>query len=115
MPTMILAGDVGGTKTVLALFREGTGKPVLVRQYVFDSGQRASLESMIRDFLAGGNEKIRVAVFGVAGPVTSGRSQVVNLNWTVDREQLSKLPGIGRVEVVNDLEATARGVALLPI
>ncbi len=115
MPTMILAGDVGGTKTVLALFRSGAGKPVLVREYVFDSRQRSSLESMVRDFLAGGNEKIKVSVFGVAGPVAAGRSQMVNLNWTVDRNKLSKLPGVGRVEVVNDLEATARGVAMLPI
>jgi len=114
MPIMILAGDVGGTKTVLALFRAKPGKPVPVRQYVFDSRQRPSLESMVRDFLAGGTEKIKVAVFGVAGPVASGRSQVVNLNWTVDRKKLSKLAELGRVEVINDLEATARGVGLLP-
>jgi len=115
MPVMILAGDVGGTKTVLALFQAGSGKPVPVREYVFDSRQRTSLESMIRDFLAGGREKIRVSVFGVAGPVLSGRSQVVNLNWMVDRKKLSKVPGLGRVEVINDLEATARGVAVLPV
>ncbi|MBD3866958.1 MAG: glucokinase [Acidobacteria bacterium] len=114
MPSMILAGDVGGTKTILALFRGKPGKPVPVRQYVFDSRQRSSLESMVRDFLAGGTEKINVSVFGVAGPVSAGRSQVVNLNWPVDRKRLSKIPGVGRVEVINDLEATARGVDLLP-
>lgn len=111
---MILAGDIGGTKTVLALFRTESGKPVPVREYVFDSRQRTSLESMIRDFLAGESEKVQVSVFGVAGPVASGRSQVVNLNWMVDRRKLSRLAGVGRVEVINDLEATARGVALLP-
>jgi glucokinase len=111
---MILAGDVGGTKTVLAVFGGKPLKPVPVRQYVFDSRQRSSLESMVRDFLAGGTEKITVSVFGVAGPVSGGRSQIVNLNWPVDRKKLSRIPRIGHVEVINDLEATARGVDLLP-
>jgi glucokinase len=111
---MILAGDVGATKTVLAVFRTGSGKLVPVREHRFDSRQRGSLEGMVRDFLAGGKEKTQVSVFGVAGPVSSGRSQVVNLKWSVDSKKLSKLPGIGRVEVINDLEATAWGVAGLP-
>ena len=115
MPDMILAGDVGGTKTVLALFRMKAGKPVPVRQYVFESQQRPSLESMVLDFLAGNKEKITASVFGVAGPVTSGRSQMVNLNWPVDGKKLAKIPGLGRVEVINDLEATALGVGLRPI
>ncbi len=114
MRTMILAGDIGATKTVLAIFRIDSGKPVPVRQYIFRSGQRSSLESMVRDFLAGGKEKIQVSVFGVAGPVVAGRSQIVNLKWSVDRNKLSNLPGIGRVEVINDLEATARGLVGLP-
>lgn len=110
---MILAGDVGGTKTNLALFRaEG---PRLSRQGLrsFPSQQYGGLEEILAEFLAGGAAVDTVCI-GVAGPVSGGRSRVTNLPWEVDRESIRRACGANRGFLVNDLQATAFSVPALP-
>lgn len=110
---MILAGDVGGTKTLLGLFRDEASGLRSVREAAFDSRQQASLQAVVREFLSAGREKVGTFVVGVAGPVVRGRSQVVNLRWPVDEKTLVRALKIARVKVLNDLEATAWGVSEL--
>jgi len=111
---LILAGDVGGTKTLLGLFTWSKGKPHKVREGSFPSQESPSLEAMIRGFLAEGRERVHRLAVGVAGPVVGGRSHVVNLRWPVDERKLSRALEIDHVKVLNDLEATAWGIPVLP-
>ncbi len=111
---MILAGDVGGTKTNLGLFTWSNAKLRLVREGTFPSQESPSLEAMVGGFLAEGSETVHRAAVGVAGPVVGGRSQVVNLRWPVDERKLARALGTPHVRVLNDLEATAWGIPVLP-
>ena len=111
---MILAGDVGGTKTLLGLFTWSKGKPRKIRDASFPSRESPSLEAMIGRFLAEGRERVHRFAVGVAGPVVGGRSHVVNLRWPVDERKLARALHIEHVRVLNDLEATAWGIPVLP-
>lgn len=111
---MILAGDVGGTKTLLGLFRKVGGALRTVREESLPSASYPSLTAMVRDFLARGRQKVHACAVGVAGPVVQGRSQVVNLSWPVDASRLAHTLGLPKVSLLNDLEATAWGVPELP-
>ena len=111
---MILAGDVGGTKTLLGLFKAAKGKLECVREGTFPSQENSSLERIVRDFLLAGREKVHRCVIGVAGPVAGGRSQVVNLKWPVDAHRIAREIGVDHVDLLNDLEATAWGISELP-
>jgi len=111
---MILAGDVGATKTLLGVFKVVKGKLDMVREGSYPSQESPSLERIIRNFLLAGKEKVHRCTIGVAGPVAGGRSQVVNLKWPVDGHRLAREFGLDYVEVLNDLEATAWGISQLP-
>ncbi len=109
----ILAGDVGGTKTNLALFlREGSTLRRAELQ-TFPSNRYPDLESVLAEFLAG-KTGVSLACIGVAGPVVSGRSRVTNLPWVVKRESVRRAIGAQRVFIINDLQATAFAVPFLP-
>jgi len=116
---MILAGDVGGTNTRLGLFRQQARNLVSIAEERFPSQEFASLEVIVREFLAhhrGRGQRVACCAMGVAGPVIDGRSQVVNLRWSVDARRLGRSLRLGRerVHVINDLEATAWGLPCLP-
>jgi glucokinase len=113
---MILAGDVGGTKTLLGLFRRSGNRLLRVRERSFASREFRSLESIVDAFLTDVPEATRVhsAAVGVAGPVVGGRTQVVNLRWPVDERRLARRLGTRAVRVLNDVEATAWGIPALP-
>jgi glucokinase len=112
---VILAGDVGGTKTVLALFTEGGGGLALLREDVLASREFPTLESALERFLAGGpSETIAAACLGVAGPVVDGRWEAVNLPWKLDEATLAKTVSAKRAKLLNDLEATGHGMLGLP-
>ncbi len=111
---MILAGDVGGTKTLLGLFRHAAGRLRAVREASFPSQESPSLESIVERFLAAGREKVHACAVGVAGPVLRGRSQVVNLAWPVEARRLARAVGLPEAHVLNDLEATGWGLRQLP-
>lgn len=111
---MILAGDVGGTKTTLALFEPRTRDATVVREATVASRDFASLEAAIASFLGGGQRPIiAVACFGIAGPVVGGRVVATNLPWLVDERRLTAEIPAARVRLINDLEATAHGVGAL--
>src|SRR3989442_15718200 len=112
---MILAGDVGGTKTVLALFEEQPAGLKLVRDVMHPSRQFPSLEAIIRQwFDVTPAPKITAACFGVAGVVIDGRCATTNLPWTLDEKTLMDAIPTPRAKLLNDLEAAAWGVMNLP-
>ena len=110
---MILAGDIGGTKTRLALFPPGPGRsdPVSERTYV--SREYPGLEVIAREFVRASGVSIDRACFGVAGPVKDGRSSTTNLAWVVDARELARDLRLARVYLLNDLEASAHGLPAL--
>jgi len=112
---MILAGDVGGTKTNIATFDHTSGRiPKSTRHATYRSSEHSGLESIVSDFLRPG-EHPEAACFGVAGPVIQGRSETPNLPWVIDSSLIASRFGIPRVVLVNDLVATAiRGGTLGP-
>jgi len=112
---VILAGDVGGTKTALALFEVRRRALAAVRESVLPSHGFAGLTEAIRQFmLEGAPASIDAACVGVAGPVIDGRSTASNLPWVVDEASLADSLSTRRVKLVNDLEATGHGLLGLP-
>jgi glucokinase len=110
MPRRVLAGDIGGTKTNLAIYAlaEPSGLR-LERQQQFASQRYADLTSVVREFLAASPEPIAAAAFGVAGPVVNNAVRVTNLPWRVEAGALATAIGCGEVRLMNDLESTAYG------
>ncbi len=108
----VLAGDIGGTSTRLGIFRPGEKKPEVVASAVFESG-KSKLERIIEQMLDGRPEKIEVACFGIAGPVTDGVVRTTNLPWEVSEENLRRHFGWNHVRLLNDLLVTALAVPLL--
>jgi len=107
---MILAGDVGGTKTDLALFEEQGDRLIERRYQRFESRRYPDLVSLLREFLAGDDGAVVRAGFGVPGPVVDGRGAATNLSWVVDVRDLESLLDRKPVLLVNDLVATAAGI-----
>lgn len=105
---MLLAGDVGATKTNLAIFSQETGE--LVTEGNFKSALYPSLEAVVSHFLAGSSASAQRAVLGVPGPVVNGVANVTNLPWKVSEQALQEALGFQEVTLLNDLEATAHGV-----
>ncbi len=109
---LILAGDVGGTKTNLALFDVGAGGPRLLRSASYASPDYPGLAPILAEFL-GGERGVDAACFGVPGPVLDNRAATTNLPWELDGAELARGAAIGRVALVNDLFATAYGIPWL--
>ncbi|MFZ1397664.1 MAG: glucokinase [Candidatus Promineifilaceae bacterium] len=109
---MLLAGDIGGTKTVLALFSTAESVDTLhpLHLQTFPSGRFSSLEAIIAQFLQDKAVTVEAATFGVAGPVVNGRSQITNLPWIIDAANIGQTFRIEKVALLNDLEAIATAV-----
>ena len=112
---IILAGDIGGTKTHLAIFSSGKGLNTPMAEAVFPSGDYAGLESIVREFLSrcGNGINVDLASFGVAGPVIEGRAKITNLPWMLDQSALAEALGFSSVHLQNDLAACACAVPWL--
>ncbi|TKS58108.1 MAG: hypothetical protein EWM72_03222 [Nitrospira sp.] len=137
---MILAGDIGGTKTNLALYDWTSERTEPIRLESFHSADYKSLEEILEEFLTPPKPptpldeletaepdsddarkdvppaeliKLAAACFGVAGPVIENHSHTTNLPWVVDGPRIAKQFDIPRVQLLNDLEATAYGILLL--
>ena len=110
---MILAGDIGGTKTRLALFAPGPGRSDPVSERTYSSQEYPGLEVIAREFVRATGAAIESACFGVAGPVKEGRSSTTNLAWVVDARNLARDLRLPRVALLNDLEASAFGLEAL--
>ncbi|HWA80409.1 MAG TPA: glucokinase [Acetobacteraceae bacterium] len=107
---MLIAGDIGGTKTLLAFYTEESGprNPTIVRE--FPSGKFAGLADVVRAFLEEVKQPVTAACFDVAGPVIGGRAHLTNLPWLVDEAALARDLGLAQVSVINDLKAVAYAV-----
>jgi glucokinase len=106
--TRILAGDIGGTKTELALYEECPGaNPVQISKKVTPSASWDNLEDAVADFLGHQQTSVAAACFGVAGAVKNGVSSLTNLSWKVDTASLQGALGVQSVYVCNDLAAVA--------
>jgi glucokinase len=110
---LVLAGDVGGTKTNLGLFVQGKRRPRLKVFETFPSREAPSLESIVDRFLERRNVAVPTACFGVAGPVRKGRCKTTNLPWVVSAVKLKKRFKWEEVCLINDLTATAYAVPLM--
>ena len=108
---MILAGDIGGTNTRLALIEARNDRLQVRFAKTFPSRERMSLEAVIEEFLAVHSCDLNRASFGIAGPVKNGRCEATNLPWVVDSKSLAKRLRLKRVGLINDLEANAYGIA----
>jgi glucokinase len=110
---VILAGDIGGTNTRLALVDQSPDGMRIVVEETFPSRERPSLESALGDFLSLHRHTFTRGSFGIAGPVRNGRCEATNLPWVVDAKSVAERAGIARVGLVNDLVANAHGIPLL--
>ena len=106
----LLAGDIGGTKTNLAVFDavESLHDPLVEK--TFRSAVYGTLEALVEDFLDQTQETFDRAAFGVAGPVVSGVARITNLPWVMSEEHLERELGIEKVRLLNDLAAIAYAV-----
>jgi len=110
---MLLTGDIGGTKTDLALYTPENGVKEPIVQETFRSSDYASLEVLVKEFIDRTGCKPTHGTFGVPGPVVNGKAQVTNLPWLVEEGKLKETLGFRRVRLLNDLEAIANGIPVL--
>ncbi|MCX7892679.1 MAG: glucokinase [Burkholderiales bacterium] len=117
---MILAADVGGTKTLLALCEAGERSRIVVRfERRYENDAHGGFTPLLEQFLAesaralGGAPAIAAAGFAVAGPVAGGRARLTNREWEIDGARLAARLGVPRAVVVNDFAATALGIEAL--
>ena len=116
MTECILAGDIGGTKTIVASYVQDCGPLERVREVTYASRDYPGLEPILEAFLSSGQEVPRAAAFGIAGPVLDGKVDGTNLPWTtVEQESVARTLGIApeRTRLLNDLEAAAYGALFL--
>jgi glucokinase len=113
---MLLAGDIGGTKTLLGLFDPVPARPRPVAVKTFGTLEYPNLPAMIAAFTHDVIERTRSihsACFGVAGPVIGDTAQLTNVPWKVEARRVAELFGFAHVDLLNDLQAMAYGVPVL--
>lgn len=110
---ILLAGDIGGTKTDLAIFSTASGPRAPRAEAAFPSGRYPSLVAIAQEFLAQIDTDVDAACFGVAGPVVDGEATITNLPWMMGEAQLGAALGISSVRLLNDLLSIAHAVPVL--
>jgi len=110
---MILAGDIGATRTRLAAFETEGNRIQCVVEKTYMSQEYAGLSEILPQFIRSEGIAVHSACFGVAGPVRSGCSKISNLSWTIDSRELAKQLKLNSVALLNDLEAFAYGIDAL--
>jgi len=112
---MLIAGDIGGTKTDLAIFSREAGPLAPIAETKVHSADYSSLEDIVKEFLANTELKVDRACFAVAGPVIEGRVKTTNLPWVIEENSLAQEMKLSKnhVKAINDLEAIARAVPIL--
>jgi glucokinase len=111
----VLAGDIGGTKTSVAIVEIGPRRLSVGRHARYPSSDYASLEHVLDAFLAGERHPPAAAAFGVAGPVRDREARVTKLPWVISEQLLSRHLGLRRIRLVNDFVAAALGLSYVPI
>jgi len=112
-PTLLVAGDVGGTKTDLAVYSAHSELRQPLAQAKFHSADFPSLEAMVARFLADTRTSVQLGAFAVAGPVVDGRARTTNLPWVLDERTMAQELKLRSVRLLNDLEAIALAVPRL--
>jgi glucokinase len=107
---MLIAGDIGGTTTRLALVSEQAGARKFVAEQKFHSGEYPGLEPIVEVFLANAGARATSACFGVPGPVIGGRAHLTNLPWDLEEAALCHSMNLTAVSLLNDLRAVAHAV-----
>ena len=110
---LLLAGDVGGTKTDLTVVSAVTGPREPLARCRYSSSAYPGLAEMALAFLAETGLQVDAACFDVAGPVMNGRTQLTNLDWDLDQATLAAALGVDHAWLLNDLVATASAIPLL--
>ena len=113
---MLLAGDVGGTKTLLGLFARAPHRPTPIAVETFPTQEFAGLVPMIHEFLShqpAGEPAVDAAAFGVAGPVLHDVAKLTNVEWIVDGKAVAVEFGLAHVRLLNDLVSIAHSVPVL--
>jgi glucokinase len=108
----VLAGDVGGTKTNLALFKATETSVDLIHEETYPSSKYSTCVEVLQQYLSDHpDSKPDRLCMGVAGPVFQGKVDLTNLSWHLDSEEISRVLKIKSVFLINDLEATSYGLA----
>jgi glucokinase len=110
---MLIAGDIGGTKTDLGIYSSEGGPHAPLAQAEVKSGDYPSLQAIVTEFLGKVNIPVTTACFDVAGPVIDGSVKTTNLPWSMDERSLARDLNLKSVRLINDLEAVARSVPTL--
>ncbi|HXY02533.1 MAG TPA: glucokinase [Terriglobales bacterium] len=110
---MLIAGDIGGTKTDLAIYSTESGPHAPLAQTEVHSADYDSLQDMVTEFLSRVKMSVDVASFDVAGPVINGHVKTTNLPWILDESTLANELHLKSAHLMNDLEAVARAVPAL--
>jgi len=109
---IVLGGDAGGTKVNLAFFEARSTGVSLLKSSTYHSGSFPSVNKILQQFILENPEYIPQKIcLGVAGPVFEGRVTVTNLPWNLDANEIAAATGVSQVILLNDLEATAYGLA----
>jgi glucokinase len=111
--TFMLAGDIGGTKTLIGLFKPTENYPVFDIVETFSSGAYPGLEAVVEEYLKKRSVKIAGACFGIAGPVKNGRCRTTNIPWEVSEKRLKDKFSWPRVRLINDLAAMSAATPIL--
>ncbi len=114
--SLLLAGDVGATKTTVALYELGPGFTIAVpiNQQSYSNAHFDDFDALVAGYLLQAKIRPTLACFGVAGPVLAGAVHMTNLAWTLSENHLQQRHGLRRVILINDLVATAVGSLHLP-
>jgi glucokinase len=110
---VLLAGDVGATKTILGIYSAEKGAREPLAEATFSSSEYPSLAALVNEFLAQANLHVEDAVFGVAGPVVGNQATITNVSWIIDGAELKEKLQLKSVTLLNDVEAAAHGIPLL--
>ena len=110
---MILAGEIGATRTRLAAYNAEGNRLERVVEKIYMSQEHASLAEVLPQFIRSEGIPVHCACFGVAGPVRAGRSKISNLPWIIDSKELAQQLKLASVGLLNDLEAYAYGIDAL--
>ena len=110
----ILVGDIGGTKTSLALYVSDQILDSAVHEATYQNAEFSTVEDILISFLDETNSRPDYACFGVAGPVSNNRVQLTNHKWFIDGEHIRQRLGLDNVLLINDLVATAVSAVHLP-
>jgi glucokinase len=111
---MLLAGDVGGTKTLLGLFNRAAARPTPVAIRAYPTNEYAGFTEILQAFASdvGALDRIEAVAVGVAGPVVDQRAQLTNVAWGISAADIARWSG-ARATLLNDLEAMAASVEVL--